>query len=81
MIVAAALAALTVTSACRKVDDGKMEVEKPVVGTQTDTVHYPSLDVTTDSTTIAVPDVDIKKDSAKVKVPKIKVKKNDNKTD
>jgi hypothetical protein len=73
VIVAAACAALLTAGACRKVSDGQLEYEKPVVGTQTDTATVPTLDVTTDSTKVTVPNIDVKKDSAKIKIPKIKV--------
>ena len=68
-------AALT---ACSKTSEGDLEVQKPVVGTQTDTVNLPKLpdvDVKTDTATVAVPKVEVKKDSAKIVVPKVEVKK------
>ena len=68
-------AALT---ACSKTSEGDLEVQKPVVGTQTDTVNLPKLpdvDVKMDSATVAVPNVDVKRDSVKVAVPKVEVKK------
>jgi hypothetical protein len=60
-------------SACKKTGDGEYQVEKPVVGTQTDTVHTPTVDVGTDTTKVAVPKVEVKKDSATIKVPTVKV--------
>jgi len=48
-------------------------VEKPVVGTQTDTIHTPTIDVGTQTTTVAVPKVVM--DSAKIKTPTVTVKK------
>jgi hypothetical protein len=60
-------------SACKKTGDGEYQVEKPVVGTQTDTIHTPTIEVGTDTTTVAVPKV--KMDSAKIKTPTITVKK------
>jgi len=48
-------------------------VEKPVVGTQTDTIHTPTVDVGTQTTTVAVPKVVM--DSAKIKTPTVKIKK------
>jgi len=62
-------------SACKKTGEGEYEVQKPVVGTQTDTVHTPVIEGHMDSTTVAVPKVEVKKDSATIKVPKIEVKK------
>lgn len=57
-----ALAALTALSACKKTGEGQYEVEKPVVGTQTDTVNTPSVETGTvkDTVTITRPTVDVK---------------------
>jgi hypothetical protein len=60
-------------SACKKTGDGEYQVEKPVVGTQTDTIHTPTLEVGTDTAKVTVPKVQVKTDSAKIKVPTIKV--------
>jgi hypothetical protein len=60
-------------SACKKTGEGEYQVEKPVVGTQTDTIHTPTLEVGTQTTTVAVPKV--KMDSAKIKTPTVKVKR------
>ena len=48
-----------VTMGCRKTGEGEYEVERPVVGTTTDTVLTPTVDVGTDTMTVKVPDVDI----------------------
>jgi hypothetical protein len=72
--VAAALAVVSI-SACKKTGDGEYQVEKPVVGTQTDTIHTPTVDVGTQTTTVAVPKVEVKKDSATIKTPTVTVKK------
>jgi hypothetical protein len=72
--VAAALAVVSI-SACKKTGDGEYQVEKPVVGTQTDTIHTPTVDVGTQTTTVAVPKVEVKKDSTTIKTPTISVKK------
>jgi hypothetical protein len=69
----AAVMAVVSISACKKTGDGEYQVEKPVVGTQTDTIHTPTIQVGTETTTVAVPKV--KMDSAKIKTPTIKVKK------
>jgi len=69
----AAVMAVVSISACKKTGDGEYQVEKPVVGTQTDTIHTPTVDVGTQTTTVAVPKV--KMDSAKIKTPTITVKK------
>lgn len=57
-----ALAALTTLSACKKTGDGQYEVQKPVVGTETDTVNTPSVETGTvkDTVTITRPTVDVK---------------------
>ena len=73
-VLALAILAASIT-ACSKTKEGDLEVEKPVVGTVTDTLNVPSVDVTTDTAKVTVPDVDIKKDTAEIKVPKIEVKK------
>ena len=71
-VVAAVLAVVSV-SACKKTGEGEYQVEKPVVGTQTDTIHTPSVDVGTQTTTAAVPKVVM--DSTKIKTPTVKVKR------
>lgn len=58
---ATVLAVLCAITACKKTGEGKYEVEKPVVGTQTDTVNTPSVDVTKDTATVTVPKVEIHK--------------------
>ena len=73
--IAVTLAALTSLAACKKTGEGEYEVQKPVIGTQTDTVHTPSVEVGTDTHTVAVPKVDVKKDTAKIVTPKVTVKK------
>lgn len=69
----AAVMAIVSISACKKTGEGEYQIEKPVVGTQTDTIHTPTIDVGTQTTTVAVPKV--KMDSAKIKTPTITVKK------
>jgi hypothetical protein len=61
-------------SACKKTGDGEYQVEKPVVGTQTDTIHTPTVEVGTDTAKVKVPVVQVKTDTAKIKVPTVKVK-------
>jgi len=53
----AAIVAVVSISACKKTGEGEYQVEKPVVGTQTDTINTPSIDVGTDSATVKVPTV------------------------
>ncbi len=71
-VVAAAMAIVSI-SACKKTGEGEYQVEKPVIGTQTDTIHTPTIDVGTNTTTVAVPK--IVTDSAKIKTPKVTIKK------
>ena len=71
-VVAAVLAVVSI-SACKKTGEGEYQVEKPVVGTQTDTIHTPTIDGGTQTTTVAVPKV--KMDSAKIKTPTVKIKR------
>lgn len=59
-LLAVAILAVSIT-ACSKTADGDLEVEKPVVGTVTDTVSVPSVEVSTDTTMIKTPDIDIKR--------------------
>jgi hypothetical protein len=72
-----ALAGVVALSACKKTGEGEYEVEKPVVGTVTDTINTPSIEVGTDSTTVAVPKVEVKKDSATIKTPTVDIKSAD----
>ncbi len=59
-LIGLAMLAVAVT-ACSKTESGDLEVEKPVVGTVTDTLNVPSVEIGTDTATIKVPDIDIKK--------------------
>jgi hypothetical protein len=73
--VAVALAAVASLAACKKTGEGEYEVQKPVVGVQTDTVHTPTVDVGTDTTKVVTPKVEVKKDTAKIVTPKVTVHK------
>jgi hypothetical protein len=70
----AAILAVVSISACKKTGDGEYEVQKPVIGTQTDTIHTPSVEVGTETTNVAVPKVSVRKDTTGVRVPTVKVK-------
>lgn len=70
---AAAVMAVISISACKKTGDGEYQVEKPVVGTQTDTIHTPTVSVGTDTASVKVPTVQVKTDTAKIKVPTVRV--------
>ena len=69
----AAVMAVVSVSACKKTGPGEYEVQKPVIGTQTDTITTPTMSVGTDSAKVTVPKVEVKKDSATIKVPTVKV--------
>lgn len=73
--IAVTLVALTSLAACKKTGEGEYEVQKPVIGTQTDTVHTPSVEVGTDTHTVVTPKVDVQKDTSKIVTPKVTVKK------
>jgi hypothetical protein len=73
-VLALAILAASIT-ACSKTKEGDLEVEKPVVGTVTDTLNIPSVDVTTDTMQVTVPNVEVKKDTATIKVPKVEIKR------
>ena len=62
LMLAVAIVALVSAGACKKTGEGQYEVEKPVVGTETDTVHTPSVETGTvkDTVTITRPTVDVK---------------------
>jgi hypothetical protein len=62
LTLAVAIAALVTIGACKKTGEGQYEVQKPVVGTQTDTVNTPSIETGTvkDTVTITRPTVDVK---------------------
>jgi hypothetical protein len=73
MMLGVALLALS-TVACKKTGEGEYEVQRPTVGTTTDTVKTPTVDVTRDTVGVVTPKVDVKKDTQNVVVPKVKVK-------
>jgi hypothetical protein len=69
---AAAIAALVATGACKKTGEGEYEVQKPTIGTTTDTVQTPSVETGTVKDTVNVPKVTTEK--KEVNVPKVDVK-------
>ncbi len=71
-ILAAGIAALWGSSACRKTGEGEYEVRRPVIGLETDTVEMPSVETGTVKDTITVPKVESQK--KEVTVPKVEVK-------
>lgn len=72
LTLAAGIAALIATGACKKTGEGQYEVQKPTVGTTTDTVETPSIETGTVKDTIDVPKVTTEK--KEVTVPKVDVK-------
>jgi hypothetical protein len=72
LMLAAGIAALVITGACKKTGEGEYEVQKPTVGTKTDTVETPSVETGTVKDTITVPTVGTEK--KEVDVPKVDVK-------
>ena len=68
----AAVALVAATSACKKTGEGEYQVEKPVVGKETDTVNTPSVETGTVKDTISVPEV--KTEKKEVNLPKVEVK-------
>jgi hypothetical protein len=72
LTLAAGIAALVITSACKKTGEGEYQVEKPTVGTTTDTVETPSVETGTVKDTLTVPTVGTEK--KEVDVPKVDVK-------
>ena len=68
-----AVVAVWALSGCKKTGEGQYEVQKPVVGTETDTVNTPSVETGTVKDTITVPKVETEK--KEVTVPKVEVKK------
>jgi hypothetical protein len=55
-------------AACKKTGEGEYEVEKPVVGTVTDTINTPSIG--TETTSVVVPKV--VRDTVQIKTPTVK---------
>jgi hypothetical protein len=73
LTLALALIGVSTLSGCKKTGEGQYEVEKPVVGTETDTVNTPSVETGTVKDTISVPKVETEK--KEVTLPKVEVKK------
>jgi outer membrane protein assembly factor BamE (lipoprotein component of BamABCDE complex) len=71
LTLAVALAALTALSACKKTGEGQYEVQKPVIGTESDTVNTPTVETGTVKDTITVPTVGTEK--KEVNLPKVEV--------
>lgn len=72
VVLAAALLAVATVAGCKKTGEGEYEVERPVVGTVTDTLNTPSIG--TDTATVTVPTVGT--DTQQIKVPEINPPRN-----
>ncbi|MGI8844537.1 MAG: hypothetical protein ACR2HZ_12605 [Gemmatimonadaceae bacterium] len=59
ILVAVAMVSAAALAACDKTGEGEYEVERPVMGTVTDTVQMPTVDVGTDTVMVTVPDVKV----------------------
>jgi hypothetical protein len=70
---AAAVVAFVLSSACEKTGEGEYQVEKPVIGSETDTLETPSIETGSVKDTISVPDVDVNTEKKEVKVPTVDV--------
>jgi hypothetical protein len=63
LTLAIAFAAVWTLSGCKKTGEGQYEVQKPVIGTETDTINTPTVETGTVKDTIEVtrPTVEVKK--------------------
>ena len=59
--------------ACKKTGPGEYEVQKPVLGTQAETVTTPTISVGTETASVQVPKLTVKRDTATIKVPTVHV--------
>ena len=73
LTLAVAFAAVWTLSGCKKTGEGQYEVQKPVVGTEADTVNTPTVETGTAKDTITVPK--IKTEKKEVTVPTVDVDK------
>lgn len=72
-LLAATVAAFVLTTGCEKTGEGEYQVEKPVIGTETDTLETPSIETGSVKDTISVPDVDVSTEKKEVTLPKVDV--------
>lgn len=68
-----AIAAVVALGACEKTEDGGIVVEKPTIGTTTDTVHPPTIGTRID--TITTPTIGTKPETLIVNKPVVGTKK------
>jgi len=73
LIAFVAIAAASSVPACKKTGPGEYEVQKPVIGTQTETVTTPTISVGTETTRVEVPKVTVKRDTAAMQIPTVRV--------
>jgi hypothetical protein len=71
LTVALAFAAVWTFAGCKKTGEGQYEIQKPVIGTETDTINAPTVETGTVKDTITVPKVETEK--KEVTVPKVEV--------
>lgn len=67
VVLAAALLAVATVAGCKKTGEGEYEVERPVIGTVTDTINTPSIGM--DTATVTVPTVGT--DTQQIRVPTV----------
>ncbi|MEX1187371.1 MAG: hypothetical protein WEA80_12340 [Gemmatimonadaceae bacterium] len=67
VVLAAALLAVATVAGCKKTGEGEFEVERPVIGTVTDTINTPSIGM--DTATVTVPTIGT--DTQQIRVPTI----------
>lgn len=77
VMAAIALVSTVALGACKKTGEGEYQIEKPVMGTVTDTLAVPTIDVGTQETQVSVPKIEVNKDPVTIKVPKIEIKSAD----
>lgn len=62
---------VVINTSCRRTDEpGEFEVDRPTVGTTTDTIRTPTIG--TEERQVTVPDVDVNRDTATVRVPVVR---------
>ena len=71
--IAVTLGAVVLLGACKKTGEGEYEIQRPTIGTTTDTVRTPNVEVGTDTHTVTTPKVDVRRDTARVVTPKVRV--------
>lgn len=69
-----ALAAIATLAACKKTGEGEYEIQRPTIGTTTDTIRTPSVEIGRDTARVVTPNVDVRRDTATVTVPKVRVR-------